>query len=253
MAASRNCNAMSLSYFAATYSSLFPLKIKVLSGYSGFLYSISNEEIIEVRRKIHTKGIIAITHHSKKFSIPVNWKLPVSLIHDYRNDIQEALAGYKYSSIQDLMHANPCPSVVCTRKAYNDLLEQNEVLIVKGLSTVNDQIMLNVFSIKDRITKLLPKYCIGEFNTCPALHELQISDIVEHNLLPCKVVTKDKSVESSVIMLMGITTQEMLICSNPIGCDGDIEEFELPTDLPDVKIAVIEKNASTVSNTIMHI
>lgn len=243
MASSHNCNAMSLSYFAATYSSQLPLKIKVLSGYCGFLYSISNEEIIEIKRKIEMKGLIAI-HHSKNLSIPVNWKFPVSIIHDYRNDIQEAIVGYEYKSIEDLMLANPCPPVVCTRKA-NNLLEQNEVLIVKGLSIVNDQTMLNVFSTKDKITKLLPKHCIGEFNTCPELHELHISDIVEHNLLPCKVVTKDKSIVSSVINLMGITTQEMLICSNPIAHQG--EEFELPTNLPDVRVAVLEQNVPRVS------
>lgn len=247
MTTSHNSNAISLSVFAAKYS--LPLRIKVLSGYCGFPYSISNEEIIEVKRKEETEVILAITHHSQKLSIPVNLKLPLSVVHDYRNDMQEATAGYEYNAVEDLMLANPCPQVVCARRHYNNLLEQNEVLIVKGLSIVDNETMLNVYSTKHKTSKLLPKNCIGLFTTSPMFHELHVSDIVEHNLFPCKVVSKAGDFESSILTLAGITTQQVLICTNPNCSSIEVdEEFELPTNLPDVTVAVIEQSKVAVSN-----
>ena len=232
---------------------MFPLRIKVLSGYYGFPYSISNEEVIDIKRKIEMEVIIAVTNHLQQFSIPVNLKYLVSVVHNYHNDMQKAIAGYEYKSVADLMLANPCPKVVCARNGYGNLLEQNEELIVKELTVVNDETMLNVYSMKHKITKLLPKHCIGEFSTCPMLHKLHVSDIVKHKLFPCTVISSTEDGERSVITLTGMVTQVVLICTNPIGSHGGTEgeEFELPINLPDVTVTVLEQSTtSKVSNEI---
>lgn len=227
--------AMTLYELDQQYSSSLPLVIMSISGYYGRNSDIqlSNLEMIYVHLR-KTTDVVTVLGDSR-LSIPIN--------SGYRFSLIQQSEAYFYNGVKKLAKATPVPKVVSCMKAWSKgstVLEENELLVLKGYE--GDK-KLQAFSISSNTTKTLPFACNVQFTTDPNLVPMYLSDIIAHvpDPFPCKVLIHASEEVVALIGTRYITlakniSETTLLCSSP----STNATFELPVDLPDVLVSVVE-------------
>ena len=129
-------------------------------------------------------------HNKGDFYIPLNSTIQFSVAYNPNKDEEEAMRGFVYPSVKDILRLSPLPQIVCATKAVkpksgqpDSTLHAEEVLYileaVKSTSSKNRR-RLKVYSFADRSEKLLEERCEGHFSTKPQHVKLSLARIMKH-------------------------------------------------------------------------
>ena len=249
--------SLSLVEFVERFSDQLPISIQVQTGYLGesSRITLSAFDRLNVHFVKHTK-IVNASVSSANFSIPINSALEFSLLYNPNNNVDEALKGFTFKSVADLIEARILPKLVCCMTNWTNQkcsINDRELLIIKGKGA---QETLIVYSIKSSIQKILPLDCKAQFTTNPNNLHLYLPEYITHvpDLFPCEVCIYTQKADikrhtqampqhfiASVITLMKTSTETTLLAS-PVLPDPEFTEtiMEIPIDIPEVKISIME-------------
>ena len=252
---------LSLNQFVLQYSTLLPLQIMVKRGYHGGneRNCIAADDVYNVHFVKHTKVAVLKDRRGATFNIPLNSVVQFAPVFNPTNDPKEALRGFSFEKVSDLMAQKTLPRIVRAMKPHvrvdpQTTIEQYEVFIVHGVvSTGVRKKLLQVYSITCSQQKLLPSDSVGMFTTEPHLTYFYLLEIVEHllNVLPLEVMVvmndTDFSDEMPHYLTNEITTlthmdsETSLIASTHWGKNEQVsEEDHMPVDIPvDLPIEVV--------------
>ena len=189
-----------LSDFISRHSNLLPFCVKVCNGFcsSATDLSISQNEIFNLHFVKHTKVVVMKDSEGREeYSVPVNSSVPFGIVYNPVKNEKQALDGFHFETVGDILRMKPLPTVIYATKAYhsNSLetsVEANEILLIKGVtsrSTLRGRgKSLKVYSLKHG-TKQLSEKCAGGFSTKPHSVRMHLSTMIEHSILfPQKAV-----------------------------------------------------------------
>ena len=189
-----------LSDFISRHSHLLPFCVKVCNGFcsSATDLSISQNEIFNLHFVKHTKVVVMKDSEGREeYSVPVNSSVPFGIVYNPVKNEKQALDGFHFETVGDILRMKPLPTVIYATKAYhsNSLetsVEANEILLIKGVtsrSTLRGRgKSLKVYSLKHG-TKQLSEKCAGGFSTKPHSVRMHLSTMIEHSILfPQKAV-----------------------------------------------------------------
>ena len=256
--------ALSLTEFVEQFSDRLPLSIQVQTGYLGdsSRVTLSAFDRLNVHFVKHTT-VVNASVSSVHFSIPTNSALEFSLLYNPNNNVDEALEGFTFKTVADLIKSKNLPRFVCCTKAWKNekcTINNRELLIIRGKCapqrTTGTQEAIVVHSITSSTQKILPLDCEGQFTTKPNCLHLYLPEYIAHvsNLFPCEVCIYTQKADikrhtqampqhfiASVITLMKTSTETTLLAS-PVLPDPEFIDttMEIPIDIPEVKISVIE-------------
>lgn len=179
--------SMTLTELAQKYAKFFPLKIQVTEGHYGMSskFSISTDDRFNVHFKKRMKNI-TIQTHGEEYFIPLSSAIQFGLVYDPSDNQTQAMEGYRFRRVSDLIGANPLPKIVCVISpcscSNGVFLEHNELLVVKKVkkSLFRGRPMLKVLSLLTMTKKLLPEEAIGDFTTKPLCMKLNLPQFLEH-------------------------------------------------------------------------
>ena len=258
--------SLSLPRFVTEHSKLLPLKIEVQTGYCGEnnQLSISTKDLFNVHFIKHAEVVQVKPQSGQPLNLPLNLDIQFSLLYDPKNDQEEALKGFVFAKVSNLMALDKIPKVFCSTKCWkspnnnpNCDVWQGEVFIFIEIVKSSSKKSLKVFSLKMNEMKILCKDCEGNFSTKPDLCPLHLLEMKTHipNLFPSKAQVY-KSTEgvlshltSTIYTLLGTATETTLVASAVKLSDDDLtakyipaadELIEIPIDLPEVEVAVLD-------------
>ena len=256
-----------LSEFVDKFWNDLPLQIQVEAGYFGETsrQTISALDSFYVYCVKRSKVVMARAQVGSSFTIPLNSAVQFCLLYDPNSNQDQALKGFTFEKVSDVMAIDTLPRVICATRAWDGQNESSsvrsgEVLVVKKISKpwkLRGKRCLKVVSMSNYQVKRLPENCTGQFSTYPELLPLYLSEIVEHisNALPCKAVVYASSssaiqhvkellahLASPTITLLYASTEITLVAS-VAGQDTKIHEtalMDIPIELPGVEVSVVE-------------
>lgn len=175
----------------AKYRHHLPMCIKLREGYScPFMGgSISQGDVFNLHFVMHSRAVVMSDSNQKEsHSIPLSSSVLFSPIFDPQKNPKQALAGYSFKTVGDLMSSNPMPHIVkataaVTGPSLDSSVKKNEILVVKELVKVpgSKHNSLRVHSLRHG-EKILPAKCVGKFSTKPANIQVTLSTIDEHSI-----------------------------------------------------------------------
>ena len=131
------------------------------------------------------------------YSVPVNSSVPFGIVYNPVQNEKQALEGFHFETVGDILRMKPLPTVISATKAYhsNSLetsVEANEILLIKGVATRSTLRgrgkSLKVYSLKHGAKQLTEK-CAGGFSTKPRSVKMHLSTMIEHSIhFPQKAV-----------------------------------------------------------------
>ena len=185
------------------YSTLLPLQIQVRKGYHGSdeRHCIAADDVYNVHFVKHTKVVVLRDRRGVKFNIPLNSAVQFAPVFNPNNDVKEAMRGYCYERVSDLMALHTLPRIVRATKPHirvdpKSTIEQNEVFIVQSVVSIGvRRRVLQVYSVTCSQNKLLLADSVAGFTTSPRHTALYLLEIIEHflNSLPLEVQVMSRS------------------------------------------------------------
>ena len=189
-----------LSDFISRHSNLLPFCVKVCNGFcsSATDLSISQNEIFNLHFVKHTKVVVMKDSEDREeYSVPVNSSVPFGIVYNPVQNEKQALEGFHFETVGDILRMKPLPTVISATKAYhsNSLetsVEADEILLIKGVATRSTLRgrgkSLKVYSLKHGAKQLTEK-CAGGFSTKPRSVKMHLSTMIEHSIhFPQKAV-----------------------------------------------------------------
>lgn len=257
--------SISLLEFLNEYGDKLPLSIVVTSGYHGE----SNNATISAFDKLNIhfvkKTTVVITKSlSGEFRIPITSALEFCLVYNPNNNFEEALKGFKFNTIADILKSKHKPKVVCCTQQWrkNECnVTQGELLIIPNVPTKSSKKSntFMVYSITFSEEKCLTADCEGHFTTCPSALHLPLLEMVQliPDAFPCQACiymqkpgVRDmlknipRYLSSEVLTLIETTTEVALVASSAFQEEPKEIIMEIPVDIPEVKVAVISSDNS---------
>lgn len=252
---------LSLNDFVLQYSTLLPLQMTVKKGYHGGdeRYSIATDDVYNVHFVKRTKVVVLQDHRGATFNIPLNSAVQFAPVFNPNNDSREAMQGFTFERVSDIMSQKTLPKIVRATKAHVRVdpmatIEQFEVFIVHNIvPTGVRKRSLQVYSITCNKDKLLPTDSVGGFTTEPRLTCVFLPEIMEHFLndlpLDVQVVMCDEDtgkeipyyLTNEVATLTHVDSETSLIATTNWGKDEQVsDEDQMPVDIPvDLPIEVV--------------
>lgn len=252
-------NVLSLPEFMKQYGDKLPLSIKVITGYldESSQVTISASDIWNVHFVKKTNMVVA-TSRSGDFTIPTNSALEFCLVYNPQNNLEQALKGFDFKTVLDILKAKIPPKLVCCTQVWimdHSTIAKGELLVILSAHQKRNKRdnSLRVYSITFSEEKSLPMDCEGHFTTCASSLHLYLQEIVQliPDLFPCQMcIYMQKSgvhellmnlphyLSSEIFTLTGTTVETALVAS-PVyqGAEGII--MKIPIDIPEVEVAVI--------------
>ena len=231
---------MTLEKFASKYKDSFPKRFVVCKGFYGptedLKFSEGNRFKAHSLKKLTT---VNVEHKNGKCeNIPVDSTRAFSILYNPKDNINEAIKGYKYEKVSDLVQLSVLPPVLWSRKPYqgsspNSSLSANELLIVRRVkSRLMGKQQLKVYSLAQKKEKTLYTSCVGSFSTKPHDVSLHLSDILKYmpDIFPCRAVmfnseganhlpshASSAGMDACVVTLMHSTTDISVTVSSGLG------------------------------------
>lgn len=187
-----------LAKFASEYSKDFPTRFVVCKGFYGPNEDLKFSEGDRFRaHSLKQSKVVNIEYdNGQRENVPVDCTIPFAILYNPHNNITEAIKGYKYEKVSDLVQLPVLPPVLWSRKDYHgsspeSSVSANELLIVRRVkSRLVGKQQLKVYSLTQKKEKTLYTTCVGNFSTKPRDICLFLSDILKHmpDIFPCRAV-----------------------------------------------------------------
>lgn len=254
-----------LSSFVSKYARSLPLRITVEQGHDGDdeRHSIAAGDVYDIHFVKSTKVALLQDASGMTHTIPLNSAVQFGPIFDPNHDPKEAMHGFTFERISDVIAQKTLPKVIRATKAHTSSdckssVEQDEVFVVqKAVHTAMKKEALKVYSITKGEERLLEGDCLGGFSTDPCAVRLHLPEIIEHfsdefplqvQVIMGKISTPEdlpSHVTSKVSSLTGLLTETSLIASTYWGEKENIpEEYMIPIDIPadlPIEVRVIDQ------------
>ena len=238
-----------LSEFITRYSALLPCQVKVLEDSPSVPTQSPSDRIINLHFIKHAKVVVVTdTSSDKKLSVPLNSTAKFSIIYDPSSDLDEAMNGYQFDSVKEMLSKKPLPLIVQATRSFQgnttlSSVENGEILLIRGIKTFLRNKQLRVQNLKGE-TKQLSEKCSGSFTTDPEQLSLSLSQLLKLDIsLPVRAVVYDKTAgKRSVVVLERIAGETYLIASYPNWLHK--EYFELSSDVT-IKVEPVELDSGS--------
>ena len=167
---------LSLSKFVSLYHKEFPIQVRVCKGFCGPSEdtSISEGDRFNVHFVKHTKIVTVEYDNGSRYHVPLNSAIPFGILYNPDNSLSDAMKGYRFETVADLLRMSTLPVVVFARKAFQgssaeSSISANEAFLVKKVVSkrLGTKQQLKVFSLKENKEKVLNPNCAGNFSTRP--------------------------------------------------------------------------------------
>ena len=195
--------SMSLTQLANTHSSRFPLRIHLLDGYYGQTtrFTLSSSDIFDIHFAKHTEVVNVRDSTGTDYSVPLNSAIQFGVTY-YQQRISLAKDQQPlqmvFKTVEDLMAQEPLPRLVCatskwSKASSNASVEENELLVVKGLykrPLRTKPVGIKCYSLKTESKKMLPEECVGNFSVEPERLKMHVYEFAKKlkGILPCKAM-----------------------------------------------------------------
>jgi hypothetical protein len=209
---------LSLSKFVSLYHKELPIQVRVCKGFCGPSEdtSISEGDHFNVHFIKHTKIVTVEYDNGSRYHVPLNSAIPFGILYNPDNNLSDAMKGYRFETVADLLRMSTLPVVIFARKAFQgssaeSSIAANEALLVKKVVSkrLGTKQQLKVFSLKENKDKVLNPNCAGNFSTRPRDVCLFLPEILKHlpDIFPCKAVLYNVSslaADRSAVMSGGL-------------------------------------------------
>ena len=266
---------LSVGELVNKYSKKFPLRIKVLQGYSEETseLNISTDDVYDIHFIKHTKVVKIKDEDSYTYSLPLGSAMKFGFVYNPDNKLDEALSGFSFERIADISAMATLPKVVCATKSYQTsddkvVIEENEIFAVRHVhrTKFKGKKGLKVFSVLSKTEKVLPEECVGHFSTKPSLVRMHLPEIIEYIQIPFPSqavmyhgghVTgsgqSQPATQSRVVTMCDCSTETSLVASLVAGAgeeeeNGDQQLFDIPVDENSSEIEVKILKCSTLAD-----
>lgn len=180
-----------LSTFLSKYGNLLPMRIRVQDGFcsNSTDLSMSQNECFNLHFVKHTRVVtMKDAVGLEEYSVPISSSVLFGLVYNPHNNEEEAINGYTFESVGDVIAAKAMPQAICATNYYNGSslatsVEPGEVLLVRKTKRSFSSKILKVYSLKHQMKKQLSEKCTGRFSTNPKDVCMYISDMLEHSEL----------------------------------------------------------------------
>ena len=190
---------LSLPRFLANYHEHFPVSVRVCKGFCGMNEekSISEGDCFNVHFVKYTTVVSVEFENGSRSNVPLNSAVPFALLYDPHSNHTEALKGYRFEKVGDMLQTSKLPLVVRARKAYqssnaDNSIVANELLYLKKPKKAKmlGKQHLKVYSLTAGREKSLSESCIGNFSTKPKDICLFLPEILKNmpDIFPCRAV-----------------------------------------------------------------
>ena len=190
---------LSLPKFLSLYHKEFPIQIRVCKGFCGPSEdtSISEGDRFNAHFVKYTTIVTVEYDNGSRYNVPLNSAVPFGILYNPDNNLSDAMKGYRFETVSDLLRMTTLPVVIFARKAFQgssaeSSISANEVLLVKKVVSkrLGTKQQLKVFSLKENKEKVLNPNCAGNFSTRPKDVCLFLPEILKHlpDIFPCKAV-----------------------------------------------------------------
>ena len=261
-----HASEVTLQQLAKDFSQSFPLRIKVLYGYSGPFseVTISTDDFYDVHFLKAQKVVVATDSQGEAYTIPLNTPLQFGLL--YSGNVGKKQNEEKtYARVSDILAVTPLPKVICATKKYDGTdksssVEANEIMVVNR--TIKSKLLgkksIEVLSLRTKSKKVLGYECEGMFSLSPSKIRLYLPEITQciDDPFPCQVILENdrpsstpqyipSSSLSGPVTLSEVKTRTSLIVSPAINEDDPSSVLtnilELPADgtLSMVKVTIV--------------
>ena len=190
---------LSLSKFVSLYHKEIPIQVRACKGFYGpsEISSIYEGDRFNVHFVKYTKIVTVEYDNGSRYHVPLNSAVQFGILYNPNNNLSDAMKGYRFETVADLLRMLIPPALVIARKAFQGSSAEssicaNEVLLVKKVVSkrLGTKQQLKVFSLKENKEKVLNPNCAGNFSTRPRDVCLFLPEILKHlpDIFPHKAV-----------------------------------------------------------------
>ena len=219
--------------------------------------SISEGDHFSIHFVKHTTVVAIECENGNKFNVPLNSAVHFGLLYDPYDNHSEAVKGYKFEKVSDILRMPKLPLVVRARKCHQgsnpeSSIAANELLVLRRVRTkLMGRKELKLYSVTTGREKTLNDNCIGHFSTKPREVSMYIPEIVKHvpDVFPCKAVLFNiagsaalplpSKLSISAVTLMHSSINTSLVATSVL--ERDLENaklLDIPIDL-DILVRVV--------------
>lgn len=238
-------NKLTIAKFADRYVRDFPVKFTVCKGFYGPTEDLKFSEGDRFRaHAVKQSTVVNIEYDNGiRENIPVTSTTPFAVLFDPYSSIKDALKGYRFEKVSELIQLPILPPLLWSRKSYHgsstdSSVSSNELLIVRRVkSRLVGRQQLKVYSHTHKKEKTLYTTCVGSFSTKPRDVSLFLSDILKYmpDIFPCRAVMLNPEGGATqggqVVTLMHSSIDTSLVISSTLKHPSQAKILEIPIDL----------------------
>ena len=247
-----------LSQFITRYSALLPCQVQLLSGFCSTSMASAplQSDILQLHFIKHSKVVVMKEKESgEECSVPLNSATKFGLLYNPHADLLEAMAGFEFETVGDVMAMKPLPLVIKATQCYKgssaeSLVEEEEIFWVLGIRNSFRSKHLRVRSLQ-KGNKLLPEKCSGAFTTLPDDIQVPLVTLLDLGLhLPQTAVafgsdsTMQQQSTKYLVILEKMAGETCIIASYPSPEEKkELTHLEVSSDL-EVEVETVAMNLS---------
>lgn len=238
---------MTIAKFTSQHRQNFPVNFTVCKGFYGPSEDLKFSEGDKFRaHSLNQSTVVNVEYDTGiRKNVPANSSVPFAVLFDPYNNTKEAMKGYRFEKVSELIQLPVLPPVLWCRKAYHGSSQDssvtaNELLIVKRVKTrVVGRQQLKVYSYTQKKDKTLYTTCVGSFSTKPRDISLYLSDLLKHmpDIFPCRAVMNPGAEPTQggqgpcIVTLMHSSMDSSLVISSALREVSQAKMLEIPIDL----------------------
>ncbi|XP_019848723.1 PREDICTED: uncharacterized protein LOC100632476 [Amphimedon queenslandica] len=265
--------SMSLKQLVAYHQNEFPLRVEVSAGYFGDSECDTFSEGDRLNFHFIKQLSVAVieTGTGQLVRVPLNSAARFSLIYDPNNNPKEAVTGFEFKSVKDVLAQKDMPKIICATKAHGNpsnvshSVQAGELLLINEVKhgRFGGQSLICT-SIENEKQKRLPENCQGFFSTAPNHVMLYLPELTKKFDLPLKVIVSElpssgnlggrisDSLTIREIVTIVSVNKESTIIATPVPDEEDTQfsndntsmMFDIPVDLEILEVQIIEEKNS---------
>ena len=240
-------NKFTIAKFTDRYVRDFPVNFVVCKGYYGRTEDLKFSEGDRFRaHAVKQSTVVNIEYDNGiRENIPITSTTPFAVLFDPNSSIncKDALKGYKFEKVSELIQLPILPPLLWSRKSYHgsspdSSVSSNELLIVRRVkSRLVGRQQLKVYSHTHKKEKTLYTTCVGSFSTKPRDVGLFLSDILKYmpDIFPCRAVMLNPEGGAAqggkVVTLMHSSIETSLVISSALKPPSQAKMLDIPIDL----------------------
>ena len=232
-----------LKQFIEKHKNDFPLQMKVFPKSRGEVCPMMQGDIYNVHFIKSAKVAQIETSKSVQYIVPLNSAIQFGVIYNPVQRIQDAIQGYLFNTVGDIISTPTLPPFVCAQKSFDSSsvdgsIQAGDVLAVRD---IQKQFLrgksLSCTVIGTTHNKKLLENCEGLFSTAPVDVKVYLPDLINYVTLPreCILYCGDNFssyIPQGVVTLKSLFTEETLILTKYDSNSSSNQQklFELSTE-----------------------